>query len=429
MANVVVGMLGLGTVGMGVVKLLSNHRTIQLKRVAVRDLNKVREISPDCEITDRPEDVVNDPEIEVLIEVMGGDQPALQLIRDAINSGKHVVTANKEVLAKNGPELFKIAREKEVAIFFEASVAGGVPLISTIQKGLEANQISSIFGILNGTTNYILSSMEKDGLDFDVVLKKAQDLGFAEADPESDIEGFDVAYKLSILTALAFGKFVKPDQIFREGISKISADDLKNVAEFGYRIKLLGMAKRCNGNISARVQPVLVPVTHSIASLSGATNGIVVKGDAVGELMMIGPGAGQLPTASAVVGDVVNLATALRLQDFASYFHTDIGTDWQTVEDPMDWKSAYYLKLEVHDHPGVIGKIGTIFGEHQVSISSIIQRGVAGETASVIIVTQPVVTKNLTTALGELSKESFLSRIASQLAIFDESAAEDDSNE
>lgn len=422
MANVVVGMLGLGTVGSGVVKLLSNHPTIQLKKVAVRDLAKAREISPDCELTDNPEAVVNDPEIEVLIEVMGGEQPALKLITDAINSGKHVVTANKEVLAKNGPELFRKAREKEVAIFFEASVAGGVPLISTIQKGLEANQISSVFGILNGTTNFILSKMEKEALPFAQVLKEAQDLGFAEADPTSDVEGFDVAYKLSILTALAFGKFVKPDDIYREGITKIAAEDLEHAAEFGYRIKLLGMAARLKKDaISTRVQPVLVPLSHSIASLSGASNGIVVRGDAVGELMMIGPGAGQLPTASAVVGDVVNLATALRLQDFASYFHTKVGGDWQTVQDPEEWQSAYYLRLAVDDHPGVIGRIGTIFGEHEISISSIIQRGVTAEAANVIIVTHPVKTGNLNRALATLSKENFLSSIASRLAIFEDS--------
>ena len=422
MANVVVGMLGLGTVGVGVVKLLSNHPTIQLKKVAVRDLAKAREISPDCELTDNPEAVVNDPEIEVLIEGMGGEQPALKLITDAINSGKHVVTANKEVLAKNGPELFRKAREKEVAIFFEASVAGGVPLISTIQKGLEANQISSVFGILNGTTNFILSKMEKEALPFAQVLKEAQDLGFAEADPTSDVEGFDVAYKLSILTALAFGKFVKPDDIYREGITKIAAEDLEHAAEFGYRIKLLGMAARLKKDaISARVQPVLVPLSHSIASLSGASNGIVVRGDAVGELMMIGPGAGQLPTASAVVGDVVNLETALRLQDFASYFHTKVGGDWQTVQDPDEWQSAYYLRLAVDDHPGVIGRIGTIFGEHEISISSIIQRGVTAEAANVIIITHPVKTGNLNRALATLSKENFLSSIASRLAIFEDS--------
>lgn len=409
----------MGTVGSGVVKLLANHKSLKLKKVAVRDLKKAREISPDCEITDNPQDVVNDPEIEVLVEVMGGDQPALDLITKAIESGKHVVTANKEVLAKNGPILFKLAREKEVAIFFEASVAGGVPLISTIQKGLEANQISSIFGILNGTTNYILSSMEQDGLDFDTVLKKAQELGYAEADPEADVEGFDVAYKLSILTALAFGKFVKPNDIHREGITKISKDDIDQAFEFGYRIKLLGMAHRLDDKISARVEPVLVPLNDSLASLSGASNGIVVKGDAVGELMMVGPGAGQLPTASAVVGDVVNLATALRLQEFASYFLTNIGSEWQTVQAPSDWISPYYLRFEVHDTPGVIGKIGTIFGEHNVSIRSIVQKGVDHEEASVVVVTQPVKAKDMDNAIKKMKQESFLKRLSSKLSIFE----------
>ena len=264
--------------------------------------------------------------------------------------------------------------------------------------------------------------MEKEALPFAQVLKEAQDLGFAEADPTSDVEGFDVAYKLSILTALAFGKFVNPDDIYREGITKIAAEDLEHAAEFGYRIKLLGMAARLKKDaISARVQPVLVPLSHSIASLSGASNGIVVRGDAVGELMMIGPGAGQLPTASAVVGDVVNLATALRLQDFASYFHTKVGGDWQTVQDPEEWQSAYYLRLAVDDHPGVIGRIGTIFGEHEISISSIIQRGVTAEAANVIIITHPVKTGNLNRALATLSKENFLSSIASRLAIFEDS--------
>ncbi|MEZ4544148.1 MAG: homoserine dehydrogenase [Cyanobacteriota/Melainabacteria group bacterium] len=359
--------------------------------------------------------------MEECIEVMGGEQPALKLITDAINSGKHVVTANKEVLAKNGPELFRKAREKEVAIFFEASVAGGATDFDDSKRtGSQVN----LFGLRHSQWNnqFILSKMEKEALPFAQVLKEAQDLGFAEADPTSDVEGFDVAYKLSILTALAFGKFVKPDDIYREGITKIAAEDLEHAAEFGYRIKLLGMAARLKKDaISARVQPVLVPLSHSIASLSGASNGIVVRGDAVGELMMIGPGAGQLPTASAVVGDVVNLATALRLQDFASYFHTKVGGDWQTVQDPDEWQSAYYLRLAVDDHPGVIGRIGTIFGEHEISISSIIQRGVTAEAANVIIVTHPVKTGNLNRALATLSKENFLSSIASRLAIFEDS--------
>ncbi|MBZ0189252.1 MAG: homoserine dehydrogenase [Candidatus Obscuribacterales bacterium] len=419
MARVVVGMLGLGTVGSGVVKLLADNKTISLKKVAVKDKAKAREISPGCEITDNADDVVNDPEIEVLIEVMGGENPALSLISRAIDSGKHIVTANKEVLAKHGPTLFRKAREKEVAIFFEASVAGGVPLISTIQKGLEANQITSVSGILNGTTNYILSSMDQKGMGFDTALAEAQKLGFAEADPTSDVEGFDVAYKLSILTALAFGKFVKPDDIFRLGISSITSQDLDHAREFGYRIKLIGSADKVDGKISVRVEPVLVPLSNPLASLSGATNGIVVRGNAVGELMMVGPGAGQLPTASAVVGDVVNLATALRLQDFASYFHCEIGSDWQVVEDACNWTSPYYLRLQVEDHPGVIGRIGTIFGEHQVSIMSIVQRGVVSHGASVVIITHPVLTSKFEAALDKLKQEPFLGKVASKLAIFE----------
>lgn len=426
MARVVVGMIGLGTVGSGVVKLLADHKTITLKKVAVRDKAKAREIVPDCELTEDARDVVNDPEIEVLIEVMGGENPALELISAAIDSGKHIVTANKEVLAKHGPALFKKAREKEVAIFVEASVAGGVPLISTIQKGLEANQIASVSGILNGTTNYILSSMEQKGMDFGDALAQAQALGFAEADPEADVEGYDVAYKLSILTALAFGKFVRPGDIYRKGITSITKVDLDHAAEFGYRVKLIGSARRSSaGGISVRVEPVLVPLSNPLSSLSGATNGIVVRGHAVGELMMVGPGAGQLPTASAVVGDVVNLATALRLQDFASYFHSDIGADWQEVEDAASFVSPYYLRLEVEDHPGVIGRIGTVFGEHQVSIVSIIQRGVASESASVVIVTHPVVTADFDKALAQLEAEPFLERVASRLAIFDGSSDAD----
>lgn len=420
MARVVVGMLGLGTVGTGVVRLLSNHRTLSLKRVAVKDVAKARKVTPECEITDKPEDVVNDPEIEVLIEVMGGEKPALELLRKALESRKHVVTANKEVLAKHGPELFRLAREKEVAIFFEASVAGGVPLISTIQKGLEANQIASISGILNGTTNFILSAMEQKGESYAAALAQAQELGFAEADPTSDVEGFDVAYKLSILTALAFGEFVKPDDIARQGISKIEAEDLAHAAEFGYRIKLLGRATRTSEGISARVQPHLVPLSHPLAAVSGSNNGIVVRGHAVGELMMVGPGAGELPTASAVVGDVINLATALRLQDFASYFQSEIGTEWQKVVSPDKWISPYYIRLEVEDTPGVIGHIGTIFGDNRISIQSIVQRGVVEDGASIVILTHPVETGRVESALKTLKEGNYLRKVASCLSIFDD---------
>ena len=420
MSRVVVGMLGLGTVGAGVVKLLSNHRDLVLKKVAVRDLAKARDVNPGCELTDRPEDVVDDPEIEVLVEVMGGENPALSLIKKAIESRKHVVTANKEVLAKHGPELLKMAREREVAVFFEASVAGGIPLLSTIQKGLEANQISSVSGILNGTTNFILSEMEGKGESYGNALSMAQELGFAEADPTSDVEGYDVAYKLSILTALAFGRFARPEEIYRVGISKLDAEDLKSASELGFRLKLLGSAARSGSSVSARVQPFLVPLSHPLANISGANNGIMVRGHAVGEIMMMGPGAGQMPTASAVVGDLINLATALRLQDFASYFHTKIEDKWQETESPGDWMSPYYLRLDVEDSPGVIGKIGTIFGAHSVSIRSIIQRGVSDKGATIVIVTQPVRTANLDSAFEEMAKDNFLRELSARFPIFEE---------
>jgi homoserine dehydrogenase len=418
MAKVVVGMLGLGTVGTGVVKLLSNHRSLSLKRVAVKDLTKAREVDPRCQLTTDPDEVVNDPEIEVLIEVMGGEQPALALITKAIESRKHVVTANKEVLAKHGPDLFKLAREKGVAIFFEASVAGGVPLISTIQKGLGANQLESILGILNGTTNFILSQMEEKGESFDAALAMAQKLGFAEADPTNDVEGFDVAYKVSILAALAFGSFVRPEEIFRRGITHIKPIDLEHAREFGYRIKLIGRADRTDSSVQARVEPCFVPVSHPLASVSGGNNGIVVNGHAVGELMMVGPGAGQLPTASAIMGDVINLAAALRLQDFASYFHTEVGDSWQTVSSSDNWKTPYYIRLEVEDHPGVIGKIGSIFGANQISIQSILQRGVEDRGASVVILTHPVKTGSINKAIEQMKSEEFLKDQGSCIAIF-----------
>lgn len=418
MAKVVVGMLGFGTVGTGVIRLLNETSGIVLKQVAVRDINKKRAIKAPCPITNNPMDLVDDPEIEVIIEVMGGEHPALELLTSAIEKRKHIVTANKEVLAKHGPELFKLAASKGVAIFFEASVAGGIPLISTIHKGLEANQISSVTGILNGTTNFILSSMEEKGEDFQSALTKAQDLGFAEADPTNDIEAHDVAFKLSILTALAFGSFARPEEVLRKGIATIAPEDFRQAKEFGYRIKLLGSTSKRGDAVDVRVLPTLVPLSHPLANVSGGNNGIVVHGDAVGELMMIGPGAGEMPTASAIVGDLVNLATALKLPDFASYFQASVGSGWAQMADAGEWVCPRYMRLYVHDHPGVIGQIGSIFGTHEISIRSIIQHGVADSHASIIIVTHAVKEANVNAAIKELSGREFLQRLAACMPIY-----------
>lgn len=425
MGRVVVGMIGLGTVGSGVVELIDQHKHLSLKKVAVRDLKRTRDVKLNCPITDNVKELIDDPEIEILVEVMGGEQPALDYLEQAIKKRKHIVTANKEVLAKNGPHLFQMARDHGVTIFFEASVAGGVPLISTIHKGLEANEISSVTGILNGTTNFILSSMEEHGLSFGEALSQAQKLGFAEADPTNDVDGFDVAYKLCILSALAHSCFVKPESISREGIRKITQEDILLAREFGYRIKLLGTTRLAgnNGNrgLDVRVHPTLVPVTHPFAAVSGGHNGILVKGDAVGEIVMVGPGAGKLPTASAIVGDLINLASALKLPDFASYFQPAINPVWQTAQAPDDVKCPYYLRLIVKDTPGVIGRIGCIFGDHNISIQSIIQRGVQEKNATVVILTHDVKNKDMSAALEELNKCDFLEELGNAIRIYKES--------
>jgi len=425
MARVVLGMLGLGTVGTGVVELLSKHRHLTLKKVAVKSLDKERAATPNCPLTTDVEEIINDPEIEVLVEVMGGENPTVSYLEQAIKKRKHIVTANKEVLAKHGPRLFALAKEHGVAIFFEASVAGGVPLLSTIHKGLEANEIESVTGILNGTTNFILSNMEA-GNSYAAALKEAQELGFAEADPTADVDGFDVAYKLSVLAALGFGHFVKPETIYKEGIRNITEEDMALAKEFGYRIKLLGTAARgdnsngssSNAGFDVRVHPTLVPLDHPLASVSGPNNGILVRGHAVGQLTLIGPGAGKMPTASAVVGDLMNLAGALKLPDFASYFQPAIDASPASAVPPLQWKCPFYLRLVVKDTPGVIGKIGNIFGTHNISISTIIQRGVEGKEATVVIMTHDVLGKDMDAALDELKKCDFLSSLGNAIRIF-----------
>lgn len=422
MGRVVVGMLGMGIVGTGVIRLLAQQRHLQMKKVAVRDIGKQRDVEAPCPITTDAMEVLDDPEIEIVVEVMGGEQPALDYLRRAIEKRKHIVTANKEVLAKHGPELFEAARKKGVAIFFEASVAGGVPLISTIQKGLEANEISSVAGILNGTTNFILSSMEERGEDFAAALKKAQELGFAEADPTNDVEAFDVAYKLSILSALAYGRFVRTADIFRQGITKVTADDITHAKEFGYRVKLVGSTRLQGDGLDVRVHPMLVPISHPLSAVSGSHNGILVTGHAVGEIVMVGPGAGQLPTASAIVGDMINLASALQLPDFSSYFQNAIESEWATTSAPGNWSCPFYLRLSVADSPGVIGQIGTIFGDHHISIQSIVQRGTEENGASIVILTHSVKNSNMDAALAELGKLPFLRELTSCIRIFDPKA-------
>jgi homoserine dehydrogenase len=420
MAKVTIGILGLGTVGTGVVKLLSSDPRFRVKWVAVRDKSKPRDADlSSIRITDRPDDVVNDPEVEIVVEVAGGIEHIYESIKSAIEKGKHIITANKEMIARHGSEIFQLAHQNNVTVLFEAAVGGGIPLISTIQRGLQANEISNVAGILNGTTNYILTAMEDHGQSFDQALTEAQRLGFAEADPTNDVEGFDVAYKITILASLAFGRFVDATNVHRQGITRITDLDIAMAREFGYRIKMIGLARRGNGCLDVRAHPMLVPLHHLLASVEGASNAIFISGSAVGEIMLVGPGAGQMPTASAVVGDLINLASALRLPDFAPYFQPSIESEESPLCPIEDSESAFYIRLETDDTPGVIGNIGHALGEHHVSVHSLLQRGVPQSgPATIILLTHRASERNVNRAIEEIEAQASTKQIGVVLRVF-----------
>jgi homoserine dehydrogenase len=419
-SKTVIGLFGLGTVGTGVVALLRDNPQFEIRAIAVRDKNKPRETDLSAfEITDDPVRLANDPAINVIVEVAGGVNPAYEVIKRAISSGKHIVTANKELIAKHGPELFALARQHNVTIFFEAAVAGGIPLISTLQRGLMANRISRVAGILNGTTNYILTQMEQQRKPFADALSEAQMKGYAEADPTDDVEGNDVAYKISILASLAFEHPVEVAGIYRQGITCVSDLDIELAQEFGYRIKMIGLAQPgTNDRLDVRVHPMLVPRHHPLAGVEGVNNAIFISGSAVGQIMLSGPGAGQLPTASAVVGDLINLASALQLPDFARYFEPQISSQIAQVMPVEETTSAFYIRFETNDTPGVIGNLGLAFGKQRVSLHSITQKGVTTDgSASIVILTHEVREAQIQAALRDISAQATTRQIAIVLRV------------
>jgi homoserine dehydrogenase len=421
MAKTNIGIIGLGTVGTGVVKLLSDDKRFKLKLAAVRDTVKQRDVDlTKVRVTADPSEIVNDPEIEIVVEVAGGTEPFYELTKSAINQGKHIVTANKELIAKHGAELFNLAQKNNVTIMFEAAVGGGIPLISTLQRGLQANEIQSVAGILNGTTNFILTQMEEKGQSFLDALADAQSLGFAEADPTNDVKGFDVAYKISILASLAFGRFVEPGSVFRQGITRITDLDIKTAHEFGYRIKMIGLSRRNGDKLDMRAHPMLVPHHHLLASVKGANNAIFISGSAVGDVMLVGQGAGQMPTASAVVGDIINLASALQLPDFAPYFHPMMSGNEIQLSSIDEGESAFYIRLETTDTPGVIGNLGHALGGHNVSLHSLVQRGITQEgTATIIFLTHKASERSVSGALKEIEAQATTKQIGVALRVFE----------
>ncbi len=377
-----VGIAGLGNVGASVIRLLERQsaalasrtgRTITVTAVSARERNRDRGVDVSgFAWFDDPVALARSPDIDLFVELMGGSEGAArQAVEAALASGKSVVTANKALLAAHGMALAKLAEEKHVALAFEASVAGGIPIVKTLREGLAGNQVVRVYGILNGTCNYILSRMELEGLSFEACLKEAQRLGYAEADPTFDIGGFDSANKLAILTALAFGTAVDLEAIHVEGIQSITLADLKAADELGYRIKLLGVAQRTAGGIEQRVHPTMIPKSSSVAQVMGVTNAVTIDADAVKELTLVGPGAGGDATASAVVADIADIAKGIRSAPFGlPVAHLETATRL-----PMQrHEGGYYIRLSVHDRPGAAAAIATRMAERQISLESIVQR-------------------------------------------------------
>ncbi|HKW93591.1 MAG TPA: homoserine dehydrogenase [Methylomirabilota bacterium] len=417
MNEIKIALLGLGTVGCGVVKVLQSHgaemteRTgcrLGLARVADADLTRPRE---GIDLARLPlvgdaNQAIDDPAVQIVIELIGGLEPARTFILKALQAGKHVVTANKALLAHHGPELFEEARRNRVMLGFEAAVAGGIPLIRAVKEGLPANRILSAFGIVNGTCNYILSKMTDEGRDFGEVLKEAQAHGYAEADPTLDIEGLDSAHKLQILATLAFRTAVDLKDIYTEGITAVTRQDVVNATELGYRIKLLAIAKASEGSLEARVHPTLIPAGSPLSAVSGVFNAVFITGDNVGNLMFYGRGAGQLPTASAVWSDTLEIAR--RVAHGIPAMETDlpsIGRHPLPLRPVDEIRSAYYLRVMAMDRPGVLAQVAGILGRHDISLVSVLQKGRAhGEAVPVVMMTHEARERDMRAALAAIDK-------------------------
>jgi homoserine dehydrogenase len=412
-----VGLLGIGTVGGGTFAVLQRNaeeitrragRPIRITVVADKNVELAKKVTGGaCRVTDDAFSVVADPEVDIVIELIGGYGVAKELVLKAIANGKHVVTANKALLATHGNEIFKAAQDKGVMVAFEAAVAGGIPIIKALREGLTANRIEWIAGIINGTTNFILSEMRDKGLSFDTVLKEAQRLGYAEADPTFDIEGVDAAHKITILSSLAFGIPMQFDKAYIEGISKLDAVDIKYAEQLGYRIKLLGITKRTEEGVELRVHPTLIPSKRLIANVEGAMNAVLVQGDAVGSTLYYGKGAGAEPTASAVIADLVDVtrtATAdpqNRVPHLA--FQPNAMADIRIL--PMDDViTSYYLRLRVQDKPGVLADITRILADEQISIDAVIQKepGEGEEQTDLIMLTHQTREKRINAAIKKI---------------------------
>lgn len=437
--TVKVGLLGLGTVGTGTAKILldpaKRHPLLSnmvIHRVGVRSLNKTRAIDiPTDYLTTDLDTLVTDPDIDIVVELIGGLEPARSLMLKAIQAGKHVVTANKAVISRYGAEIFTAANKAGVYVMLEAAVGGGIPVIQPLKQALGVNRIHAVTGIVNGTTNYILTRMQTEGGDFEPILQDAQRLGYAEADPTADVDGFDAADKIAILASLAFGGRIKLNEVYCEGIRHVSAADISYAERLGFVIKLLAIARRdtcpvtdeAQDQLQLRVHPTLVPKDHPLASVNDVYNAILVEGDPIGQVMFYGPGAGAGPTASAVVSDILNVAAALQAQDSPSNSARQnpllscLHQHYCNVSPMADIISRFYVRLIVTDEPGVIGKLGLCFGNHEVSIESVVQIDSRGDVAEIVVVTHEVKESDFQAALDAVREFVETQKVPSVLRV------------
>jgi homoserine dehydrogenase len=401
MKKINIGIFGFGTVGSAVADVLRKNASTIAERsgieIKVKRICDLRKITTPYPLSSNPSDILSDPDISLVVETMGGVNPAKKYVLAALKAGKHVVTSNKELVARHLNELLSAAAKNNVALLFEGAVGGGIPILNTLRDNLSANKISEVYGIVNGTTNYILSKMTEEKLEFSEALKAAKEKGFAEADPKMDIEGYDAAYKAAILGSVAYGAKVRWEDVYREGIEKITAEDINYAGDIGYVIKLLAVARLDGGSLDVRVHPALVAKTHPLASVSENFNAIYVKGFPVGELMFYGQGAGGGPTASAVIGDIITAATCNlqlvtgNLRDFK-------------VKDISETSGRYYIRLQAEDKHGVLAGIAKAFADKKVSIAAVTQKETVGNLATIIILVHSVQEKNLIAAIKTIKR-------------------------
>lgn len=421
-----IGILGLGTVGTGVAKIIQKNQAdiaqrvganIEIAKALVRNLDKERILPKELLTTDANE-ILDDPSIDIIVELLGGEHPSREYMIRALENGKHLVTANKDVIAKYGKELFDIAEKNNLDVMFEASVAGGIPIIHPLKDCLIGNKIQEIMGIINGTTNYMLTKMTQDNVDYQTVLAEAQAKGYAEADPTADVGGLDAARKIAILASIAYNSRITVNDVYVEGITKISPEDIANARELGYVIKLLGIAKETESGVEVRVHPTFIPMSHPMASVNDVFNAIFVTGDAVGDAMFYGRGAGELPTASAVLGDIMEVTRNIQHEAKARVLCTCYEN--KPICPIEETESTFYVRLLAQDEPGVFAKIAGVFAEQQISLNSVIQKRKVDNCAEIVFLTYTVKDAALRRALAKLETLPVIEEISNVIRVHDE---------